>query len=111
MKAFAVRCVARAKELEWSIVVGEADGIDATVIAECDRIGVPVEVHGAYGKLRHQSKFGQNIAHDCSYPGRDHIMAGLCDVCQAVWDGKSRGTKLTYDIALELGKKAHIKSF
>ena len=108
MLQYARIVVDRAKQLGWSIVVGDAEGIDAEVIAWCDMLGVPVEVHGSYGKLRHQSRTGKNVTHPASYPERDRIMAGICDVCIGVWNGKSRGTKVTVDAAAALGKTTHL---
>ena len=90
MLQYARRLVNRAKELGWSIVVGDASGIDAVVIAEADRIGVKIEVHSGKGFLRHKSSTGENIVHQCSYPERDRIMAGICDMCIGVWNGESR---------------------
>ena len=108
MLAYARSLVGRAKELGWTIVVGDAAGIDAVVISEADRLGVQVEVHGAYGKLRRSSLSGTNVTHPGSYPERDRVMAGLCDLCVGVWDGKSRGTKITVDAAAALGKTTHL---
>jgi len=33
------------------------------------------------------------------------------DACLAIWNGKSRGTKYTYDYAVKSGKKAWLKAF
>jgi len=105
---YARAIIVRAKELGWSIVVGDAPGIDAEVIAACDMLGVPVEVHGGYNKLRHTSSSGQNITHPVSYPERDRLMAELCDICIGVWNGKSRGTMITVKAAAALGKTTHL---
>ena len=108
MLAYAISLVRRAKELGWSIVVGDASGIDAIIIGEADRLGVPVEVHGAYNKLRHQSSKGTNVTHDSTYSERDKVMAQICDVCIGVWNGKSRGTKITVEAAGALKKQTHL---
>ena len=108
MLAYARSLVGRAKELGWSVVVGDAAGIDAVVIAEADRMGVPVEVHGGYSKIRNVTTTGSNVKHDAGYPERDKIMAGICDMCIGVWNGKSRGTKITVDAAAALGKTTHL---
>lgn len=108
------RLVQRAKERDMVIIVGDAEGVDATVIEEADRLGVPCEVHGAYGKLKHQSHSGlamQNGHPGWTYPQRDELMARNADIVIAVWNGTSRGTKLTADLAQQFGKQVHIKTF
>jgi predicted Rossmann fold nucleotide-binding protein DprA/Smf involved in DNA uptake len=80
------------------VVVGDAEGVDAQVIRSCDRLGIPIEVHGAYKKMRRRTSTGKNIPHDTTYPGRDRIMAerlGVSDRAVIVWNGISRGTILT----------------
>ena len=72
---------------------------------------VPVEVWGAYNRLRRKSMQGDNYSTDGDYSDRDRLMAARCDMCIAIWNGKSRGTKITYDTALEYGKRAHLKTF
>jgi hypothetical protein len=111
MLKYAQKAVARAKELGWEIVVGDASGVDAAVIEACDNLNVPVTVYGAYGRMRHQTKTGTNYAlTNTSYPQRDMVMAQTCDVCLAVWDGKSNGTQITFSAAKKFGKEVHIFS-
>ena len=72
------------------IIVGDASGIDDTVIQTCDEIGLSIEAHGAYKKMRRRTMTGRNITHDTDYLGRDTLMAQLLgpgDICVAVWDG------------------------
>lgn len=111
MIEYAKKVVERAHELGWSIIVGDAPGVDWMVIAHCDFLFVPVEVHGAFGKCRNQSSQGNNITHKCTYPERDRIMADLCDRCVGVWNGKSHGTKITHEAVLALGKPSYLKNF
>ena len=112
MLAYARSLVLRAREMGWSIVVGDASGIDAEVIKECDRLGVKVIVYGAFGNIRHRTQTGTNFPTSAkSYSERDRMMAQVCDVCMAVWNGKSAGTRLTYLAAKNYGKKVYIKDF
>jgi len=111
MISYARKCVERAKEIGASIVVGDAPGIDAAVIKACDEMNVPVIVYGAYGKLRNKSKTGTNLSHSGNYSERDRVMVELCDTCMAIWNGSSRGTKATYEMAKRAGKTAHLKVF
>ena len=104
----AYKAVERCKKLGWEIIVGDAPGIDSAVIRACDDLGVPVEVHGAYNKIRNATKTGENVTHNTSYPGRDRIMASKCDQCLALWNGKSRGTKITFELVEMLGKKVNV---
>lgn len=90
------------------VIVGDADGIDAAVIAECDRLGVPVEVFGAYGQVRHHSTRGHEWAIKDSFLARDRTMAQHCDRCEAVWDGQSRGTRYTFEHARKYGKPVNV---
>lgn len=96
------------KEVGGQVVVGDAEGVDATVIRACDELGVPVTVYGAYGKLRRKSITGKNIAIVSSYLARDREMVRVCTHCVALWNGRSRGTKYTYDVARRRGKPAEL---
>ncbi len=111
MLAYALKAVARAKERGWQVVVGDAAGVDASVIDACDELGVPVEVHGAYGRIRNRTKTGKNIVQKCNYAARDRIMAEACEACLAVWNGQSGGTRTTLECAGELGKTVWLKNF
>lgn len=86
------------------IVVGDASGVDAAVITTCDVSKIPVQVHGAFNKLRHRTAYGKNIHHDAGYLERDKIMAELCDECVAFWNGFSSGTAYTFKNAIALKK-------
>lgn len=95
------------------IVVGDAWGIDADVIARVDEINkdhilIPIKVFGAYGKVRERTSTGENIALDCSYPERDYHMVFMCDECVALWNGISNGCRITFKAAEALGKKVYI---
>jgi len=106
--AVAKKAVEHAQALGWEIVVGDASGIDMIVINTCDDLNVPVTVYGANNVMRHKTKTGANITTPGSYIDRDVLMAEECDKCFAIWNGESRGTKLTYKTAMELHKEAWI---
>lgn len=109
MLGYATKAVQRAKDLGWTIVVGDAPGVDTAVINACDRMGVPVEVHGAYGRIRNGTQTGTNTAHEGPYRDRDRIMVELCDACLAVWNGYSPGTRKTFEYANGLGKRVKVR--
>lgn len=104
--AIARHTVLKAAELGDEIIVGDAEGVDAEVIRMCDFLGVPVQVHGAYGSMRRKTKYGSNIKHNrtTTYPARDKDMAFRCDKCVACWNGVSRGTYITWTTAKKLEK-------
>lgn len=82
------------------VIVGDAEGVDYEVIQVCDEAEISIEVHGAYGKVRHKTWTGRNVPHDTDYPTRDRIMAGLIqptDRAVVVWNGVTQacGTYLT----------------
>lgn len=103
MLAEARLIVAQAKDAGQAIVVGEAAGVDAEVIAACDRLSAPVEVYGGYACLRRRTAFGRNIVLFCEYPARDRAMVEKSDRVIAIWNGLSPGTRLTFEYARGLG--------
>ncbi len=108
---YARTVVKRAKQLGWSITVGDAPGIDTVVIETCNDLNVQVAVYGAYNTHRNRSIRGGNVALDMNYTQRDLHMVGKCDICMAIWNGKSRGAKATYVAVASTGKKAYLKTF
>ena len=113
MLEYARKTVSRARDREWEMIVGDAPGIDAAAIEACDDLGVPVTVCGAYGKLRRKSRSGCNLALGSSrypYKLRDIWMAAHCDVCLAIWDGRSQGTRKTFEAARAMGKTVFVRT-
>jgi len=105
------RCVVqRAKARHYTIIVGDACGIDEVVMQECHRLNTPCIVVGA-GRIRRRTPSCQTRVVQGSYTARDRYMVKQCDLCIAIWNGKSHGTKLTYDYANLLGKPAWLRIF
>lgn len=121
MLELARRTVLRAKELGWSIIVGDAFGVDQQVVFACIRHNVGFECYGITDKARNFQDNYYMIVHwetiatytkvDGDYLARDRHMVSLCDRCFAIWNGESRGTKYTYDYARNFPKPADIRSF
>lgn len=114
MIRYARRVVARAIECGWQIIVGDADGIDAAVIAEADSRGYEnVTVYGAYGKFRHRTIMGKNVTIDASwsYVDRDAYMVNAADKVMAVWNGLSNGTIRNFHAAAAMQKECWLKQF
>lgn len=108
--SYAKACVRRVKERGDEVIVGDAPGIDAAVIAECDRIGVPVQVWYRGNAPRHRTNTGQNVAvGNVRYTVRDELMVSRADIVVCVWNGRSKGTKHVYDYATAIGTEAHIR--
>lgn len=80
MLDYARRCVERAKIRGYSIIVGDAEGVDAAVMDECQRLNVPHIIVGGYSKFRRKTKTGSLFAHAGSYLDRDRYMGDQCDI-------------------------------
>lgn len=95
---------------KWSIICGDAIGIDTFVVKECVRLQIPLKVYGVQSKPRIQPfPDAPNITYEymvnTSYTERDRHMARICDYGLFFWNGSSRGTKANYDYTnVTLGK-------
>lgn len=80
------------KELDI-IIHGGANGVDSIVESWCKQYDVKsIIIRPIYPTKREY------------YLYRNTEMVGMCDKCFAFWDGKSRGTKFTYQYATKRGK-------
>ena len=63
-------------------------------------------MYGAYDRIREPCA-GGTLMHKAlrSYPARDRGMARQCDLCVAIWNGRSHGTKYTAEYVQSLGKR------
>jgi hypothetical protein len=95
------------------IVVGDAPGIDRLVVAEAVRrgYGQHITVVGARGICRNKfavGKVSRIITLSSTYLARNLYMVGLASECFAIWDGKSRGTKFTFEAAKKAGLEVSV---
>jgi hypothetical protein len=95
------------------IVVGDAPGVDRLVVAEAVKrgYGQHVTVVGAFGRCRNSfalGKVGRVIKLFSGYLARNLYMVGLAKECYAIWDGKSRGTKFTFEAAKKAGLEVSV---
>lgn len=95
------------------IVVGDAPGVDRLVVAEAIKRGYGrhITVVGAFGKCRNTfaaDKVGRVIKLSSSYLARNLYMVGLSQECFAIWDGRSRGTKFTFEAAQKAGLEVSV---
>lgn len=94
----AVRQFVWEQERTTVIVSGGASGVDETAIEEARRLGMPYEVH-----LPDWQRFGRRAG----AIRNQHIVDAAHEVV-AFWDGKSRGTKITMDMARNAGKPLRV---
>lgn len=87
----------RIMELNFSIIVGDAGGVDKLVQEYLRRTNyLSVKVYFALwngnGKPRNTTGYG-TVGIAGSYVDRDKAMCSVCDYGLALWDGNSRGTR------------------
>jgi hypothetical protein len=94
------------------LLVGDAPGVDAHVRVCAEALSVPTTVYGAYGRLRGPRRsHEQVVVVPEAYVVRDRLMAQACDLCVAVWNGRARGTRATFESARRLGKRVVVRTF
>ena len=108
MLRVACQAVQRAHELGFAIVVGDAPGIDAVVVAECNRLRVQYACVCVAGKGRNAEARLVVNAPVASYTERDRWMVTRADRVLAIHNGRSRGTLAAYQFALALHKPADL---
>ncbi len=95
------------------LIVGDAAGVDQVAIYEMLRLGKSgcVEICSAHSRL-------------LTFPGahvstvlkkgnlfRNRYMVDKCDMVFAIWDGRSSGTRYTFNYALAQGKNVIVFNF
>lgn len=90
----------------YTVVCGDAEGVDAAVIRACTETGVYFECYGITPASRGCIVSTQNYTYLNlkSYPDRDRHMASLADYGIFFWNGFSKGTIVTYNAMLKLKK-------
>jgi hypothetical protein len=96
------------------VLVGDAPGVDRHVRKLCASFGMTARVFGAHDTIC-DPEIGatteQLVKLGGTYPERDRVMAQACDLCVAVWNGTSRGTKITFEAAQRIGKRVILRKF
>jgi predicted Rossmann fold nucleotide-binding protein DprA/Smf involved in DNA uptake len=99
------------KRQGYTLLVGDAPGVDAHARVCAEALAVPTTVYGAYGKLRGRRRINEQVVVvPEAYAVRDRLMAQACDLCVAVWNGRSPGTKATCEYARRLGKRVVVRT-
>ncbi|MEG4084862.1 hypothetical protein [Microcoleus sp. POL10_C6] len=99
----------RIMELKFSIIVGDAGGVDKLVQEYLRRSNyLNVKVYFALwngnGKPRNTTGY-ETVGVAGNYVDRDKMMCSVCDYGLALWDGTSRGTRDNID---RTGRKTKI---
>jgi hypothetical protein len=99
------------KRQGYALLVGDAPDVDAHARVCAEALAVPTTVYGAYGRLRGRRRcHEQVVVVPEGYAVRDRLMARRCDLCVAVWNGRSRGTNATVEYARRLGKRVVVRT-
>jgi hypothetical protein len=93
-----VRQFIREQERSTVIISGGAKGVDTEAVNEARRLRMNYEVYLADWQ-RHGKSAG---------PIRNRTLVEKADIVAAFWDGKSRGTKSTIDMARNAGKLEYL---
>ena len=89
----------------YYIICGDASGIDTAVIRTASSKKYKfITVCGAKGYQKVMTPYGENWFTIGSYPERDAIMAFWCDMCFAIWNGRSNGTRITFTDSKNYGR-------
>lgn len=113
--------VIRAKALDWTIVVGDATGIDQAVVEACCQQYIHFQCFGitdgprciqAGDELTCNWRFiGTYTKVNGNFLSRDRHMVVVADRVLAIWNGVSTGTKYTFEYAQKLGKQTDVMDF
>ena len=93
-----VRQFVRECERSTTIVSGGASGVDSVAVDEARRLGMTYEVH-----LPDWAVHGRAAG-----AIRNRVIVESADEIVAFWDGVSKGTKITIDMARAAGKPLRI---
>ena len=128
MREYAIRCVLRAKSLNWDIIVGDnPSGIDKIVIDTCydNKVKHSVFYSQIIG-LRYHSETSNVVGIDSGiqyenpkstisrlreFTYRDRRMIINADKCMFIWDGISKGTQNGWEYCKDVNKPGWLKDF
>lgn len=116
MLDYAEKAVIRAIQNDYTIIFGDADGIDSKVALSVELYSEKLCAQCYYvrGNCRIPNHFDTIYYHNCgaiSYSERDRFMVNDADIVLCIWNGVSKGTKAVFDYAQAQGKKVWLKNF
>ena len=83
------------------VISGGARGADSMAAQWAKEKGIPIKEF-----LPDYKKFGR-----AAPIRRNDLIVDACEMLVAFWDGESRGTKYTFDLALKKGKSVEVVNF
>ena len=95
------------------LIVGDAVGVDSVAINEMHRLGQS-------GNMEVCSACSRALTFPGVYTGtvlkkgnlfRNRFMVDKCYLCVAIWDGRSKGTRYTFEYARAQGKRVIVRKF
>lgn len=112
MERYCYNVIVRVEQLGWSVIVGDASGVDSIIISYCQDFNIPYTCYGITDKPRcWYASRDHYVKVQGNFLARDRVMVDAADRVLAVWNGESRGTKYTYDYAVKRGKTADLMRF
>lgn len=113
--------IVRARALEWTVVVGDAQGIDQAVVRACCQQFVHFQCFGITDRPRNIDPndditcnwrfLGTYTKVNGNFLSRDRHMVLVADRILAIWNGTSSGTRYTFEYAQKLGKHVDVMDF
>ncbi len=115
MLDFARRCVGRAQQQGYVVLVGDAAGVDAAVVKQCLLLNVPCVCVGIARQPRNgggKNKRSTYLPFGSTYSDRDRYLVECADIVMCIWNGISNGTLAVHEYARQFRfKEVHLKTF
>ena len=95
------------------LIVGDAVGVDSVTVNEMQRLSQSsnMEVCSAYSRaLIFPGVYTGTVLKNGNL-FRNRFMVRKCDLCVAIWDGRSNGTRYTFEYAQAQGKRVIVRNF
>ncbi|MBE2196840.1 MAG: hypothetical protein IAE83_21895 [Anaerolinea sp.] len=106
------RVLWRAHQDGYTVVVGDAPGVDTEIINASKRLNIPIVIFGITAMPRmdtHGNAYVQVKRGNFNY--RDQIMIDLADRWIGLWNGRSQGTAKAAQYARKQNKPAHLIAY
>lgn len=100
MRTFVYEIVERIHANGWTLIVGDAPGVDTAAVMHAITIGCPYLVYHIDVVRIHNIPTHNTVhCHGLSYTERDEAMVRDAGIVFCVWNGYSTGTKHVFDYA------------
>lgn len=115
MRLFAFKAVECIHENGWTLIVGDAPGIDTAAVMHAMTLGCPFLVYHTDALRIPNVPVGSIInCHGMTYTERDEAMVRDAGIVFCIWNGSSKGTKHVFDYASRWEREhklVYIKTF